>query len=170
MRTFTNHDSSPATRAPSTRSGPERVVATFNDYASAEKAVDMLSDRGFPVERTAIVGRDLEYVEQVTGRMTTAKAALNGAAGGAVVGFFVGWVFGLFNWFNPVIAAAWLALWGVLVGAVLGAILGAIGHALLGGRRDFASVGAMRARRFDLVVDESVADEAARLLAGSPRT
>ena len=71
-------------------------------------------------------------------------------------------------WFDPVIASAWLALWGVLIGAVLGAILGAIGHALLGGRRDFASVGAMRAQHFDLVVDEPVADEAARLLEGLP--
>jgi len=169
MRTsFINRDASPAMRARSTRSGPERVVATFDDYASAEKAVDMLSDRGFPVERTAIVGRDLQYVEHVTGRMTTAKAALNGAVSGAVVGLFVGWFFGLFNWFNPVIASAWLALWGVLIGAALGAIMGAIGHSVLGGRRDFASVGAVQAQHFDLVVEEPVADEAARLLQELP--
>jgi hypothetical protein len=34
-----------------------------------------------------------------------------------------------------------------------------------GGRRDFASVSGMRASRYDLQVDDEVADEAARLLA-----
>ena len=48
---------------------PERsrlAIATFRSYEEAERAVDYLSDHGFPVERSAIVGRDLEYVEQVT--------------------------------------------------------------------------------------------------------
>ena len=55
---------------------PHRTIATFDDYAEAQRAVDHLSDQGFPVERTAIVGHGLRYVEQVAGRITTGRAAL----------------------------------------------------------------------------------------------
>jgi hypothetical protein len=42
-------------------------------------------------------------------------------------------------------------------------------HALQGGRRDFDAVTTMVPSSFDVVVDEDVADEAARLLAdGAP--
>ena len=141
-----------------------RTVASYSSYAEAEHAVDFLSDRKFPVERTAIVGRDLEYIEQVTGRMSYGGAALRGAVTGALVGFLVGWLFGLFDWFDPIVSAFWLALDGLWFGAIVGALFGLLTHAMLRGRRDFASIGAMRANRYDLVVDDEVADEAARLL------
>jgi hypothetical protein len=35
---------------------------------------------------------------------------------------------------------------------------------MLGGRRDFASIGAMRANRYELLVDDEVATEAERLI------
>ena len=126
---------------------PSRTIATFGSYEEAERVVDFLSDHGFPVERTAIVGRDLEYVEQVTGRMTYARAALAGALNGAVIGVLIGWLFALFNWFDPVVSAFWLVVDGLWFGALVGALMGLVMHALSGGRRDF-----------------SVADEAARLL------
>jgi hypothetical protein len=47
-----------------------RTVASFDNYAEAEAAVDHLADRHFPVERIAIVGRDVQLVEQVRGRLT----------------------------------------------------------------------------------------------------
>ena len=143
----------------------QRTVASYSSYAEAERAVDFLSDRKFPVERTAIVGRDLEYVEQVTGRMRYGGAALRGALTGAMVGFLVGWLFGVFDWFDPIVSAFWLALDGLWFGAIVGALLGLLSHAMLRGRRDFASIAAMRANRYDLLVDDEVADEAARLLA-----
>ena len=52
-----------------------RRIATFDDYAEAERAVERLTAHGFPVERVAIVGRDLRSVEQITGRLTFASAA-----------------------------------------------------------------------------------------------
>ena len=55
---------------------PRRVIASFTRYEEAQELVDRLSDNGFPVDRVAIVGRDLQYVEQVTGRMTYGRAAL----------------------------------------------------------------------------------------------
>ena len=43
------------------------MIASYGDYAGAQRAIDYLSDKGFPVEHTAIVGSDLRLVEQVTG-------------------------------------------------------------------------------------------------------
>jgi len=57
---------------------PRRTIASFSKYSEAEAAVDKLSDAGFPVERSQIVGRDLKFVEQVTGRMGYGEAALRG--------------------------------------------------------------------------------------------
>ena len=150
-----------------TRAEPRRrtTVAVYDSYADAERAVDYLSDHDYPVERASIVGRDLRWVEQVTGRMTYGTAALRGALSGALVGLLVGWLFGVFDWFNPVVASGWLALDGLWFGAIVGALAGLLGHALSGGRRDFASVGAVKADRYEVQVDEEVAGEAGRLLA-----
>jgi hypothetical protein len=51
-------------------SRPRQMIASYSDYTSAERAVDWLSDQGFAVERSAIVGSGLRSVEQVRGRMT----------------------------------------------------------------------------------------------------
>jgi hypothetical protein len=67
-----------------------QVIATFENYADAERAVDYLSDQRFEVNRVAIVGRDLEYVEQVLGRLTYGGAAPCGAGSGALVGALQG--------------------------------------------------------------------------------
>jgi uncharacterized membrane protein len=149
---------------------PRRIVASFSTYREAEQAVDRLSDLEFPVERVTIVGRDLEFVEQVTGRMGYPQAALRGALTGAFVGFLVGWLFGVFDWTDPIVSAVWLALDGLWFGALVGALFGLLFHALLRGRRDFASFAAMKANRYDVLVDEQVADEAARLLGGKPQS
>jgi hypothetical protein len=56
------------------------TVARFEDYQAAQRAVDRLSDDGFPVEKLDIIGSDLRLVERVTGRLTRARAAAAGAA------------------------------------------------------------------------------------------
>ena len=141
-----------------------RRIATFDDYAEAERAVQQLTSHGFPVERVAIVGRDLRSVEQITGRLTFGSAAWRGALSGALPGALIGWVFGLLAWVNPLIGGLLLALYGLIFGAVLGAIAGMIAYAFQRGKRDFASVTLMQAQHFDLVVDDEVAADAARLL------
>ena len=72
------------------------TVATYGSYREAERAVDFLSDREFPVERAAIVGTGLKTVEQIAGRLTTGRAALLGAGQGAMIGLLFGLLFGLF--------------------------------------------------------------------------
>ncbi|MCW2675878.1 MAG: hypothetical protein JWR70_918 [Modestobacter sp.] len=142
-----------------------RTVASFATYEEAERAVDRLADLDFPVERVAILGQDLQTVEQVTGKLDYPRAAWRGAVSGAVPGVLLGWLFGVFNWVDPVIASVLLALYGLLIGAVIGAVIGVIIHAVQGGRRDFSSVTVMQPQRFEMVVDDEVADQAARLLA-----
>src|SRR4051794_27509342 len=53
-------------------------LGVYDDYAGAQKAVDYLSDNGFPVENCLIVGTDLKQMERVTGRLTTGRVALGG--------------------------------------------------------------------------------------------
>jgi hypothetical protein len=141
---------------------PKTTVATYGTYPEAERAVDFLSDRGFPVERVAIVGTGLETVEQVAGRLTTGGAALQGAGQGAMLGLLFGLLFGLF-FSGP--AFLGVVLYGVIAGALFGTILGAVVHAGQRGRRDFASVRGMRAARYEIQVDHEVSVRAKQLLA-----
>jgi uncharacterized membrane protein len=140
------------------------TIASFDDYADAQRAVDRLSDAGFPVERVSIVGNGLRYVEQVTGRMTTGRAALMGAAQGAALGALFGLVFGLIFTIDPNPALLLLILYGLVSGAIVGALLGAIAHAATGGTRDFASVAGMQVERYEVTVDDDLADRAAGIL------
>jgi hypothetical protein len=141
-----------------------RPVAAYDSYAEAQRAVDLLSDRGFPVEKVAIIGHGLRYVEQVTGRLTTGRAALLGALQGALLGAFFGLLMGLIFTYDPNPAVWLLLLYGLVVGALIGAALGAALHLATGGTRDFSSVPGMQAERYEIVVDEDVADRAAELL------
>jgi hypothetical protein len=154
------------TEAPPTSAEPgRRVVATFDRYEEAERAVDFLADNRFPVERVSIVGRGLHTVERVTGRMSYGEAALRGALNGAVTGALIGWLFWLFDWFAPIVAGGWLILDGLWFGALVGALVGVLAHAATAGRRDFASILQTEADRYELVVDEPVAADAEALLA-----
>jgi hypothetical protein len=143
---------------------PRRTVASYDNYRDAQRAVDYLSDREFPVERVAIVGHGLRYVEQVSGRMTTGRAALIGAGQGALLGVFFAALVTIFFAVDPDPAFALLLLYGLVTGALLGAALGAFAHALTRGERDFSSVAGMEADRYDVVVDEALADRAVELL------
>jgi hypothetical protein len=138
------------------------TVATYDTYPEAERAVDFLSDKGFPVQKVAIVGTGLKTVEQVAGRLTTGKAALLGAGQGAMLGLFFGLLFSLF-FEGPDFLG--VILYGLIVGTIFGAVLGAVGQAAQGGRRDFASVRGMEAEKYELQVEHDASAEAKRVLA-----
>jgi len=139
---------------------PVVAVATYPDYAQAQRAVDYLSDNKFPVEKTSIVGTDLRLVENVLGRLTTARAAGAGAASGAWFGLFIGLLLGIFsnsNWFAVIFVC-------LIIGAIWGAIFGAIAQAATGGRRDFTSRSSLTAGQYAVTVEADAADEARALL------
>jgi hypothetical protein len=155
--------STPAARPLDT--GARTTVATYDNYRDAERAVDFLSDKGFPVERAAIIGTGLKTVEQIAGRLTTGRAALAGAGQGAMLGLIFGLLFSLF-FEGPEFLG--VILYGVVLGTVFGTIFAAIGQAMQGGRRDFASVRGMQAERYEVQVDHEVSARAKQLLAEMP--
>ena len=112
------------------------------------------------------MGRNLEFVEQVTGRSGYGDAALRGAVTGAFTGLLIGWLFEIFDWFDPIVASGWLIVNSIWFGTIVGLVSGLIIHAMLGARRDFSSAPSMRAERYEVLVDESFADEARALLSG----
>jgi uncharacterized membrane protein len=143
-----------------------RTIASYRDYATAERVVDYLSDRGFAVERTAIVGKDLRSVEQVAGRMSTGRATLVGLGEGALIGTLFALLFGIF-FTGPGFGG--LLLYGIATGGLFGAMFGALGHVVVSdGKRDFVSDTRITAGRYEVQVDEGVADEAERLLGAMP--
>ncbi|AAZ55302.1 hypothetical protein Tfu_1264 [Thermobifida fusca YX] len=137
----------------------QRRIASYATYAEAQRLVDRMSDRGFPVEHVRIIGDGVRTVEQVTGRMTKVKAALAGAGTGAWLGLFVGLLFGLFAigpaWF-------WVILVSVAIGALWGAVFGFAAHWATRGQRDFSSVQSLQAERYDVYVNAMHAAQAER--------
>ncbi|MDE1674603.1 glycine zipper family protein [Nocardia gipuzkoensis] len=141
-----------------------QAIAAFDNHADADSAVDYLSDQHFTVDKLAIVGRDIELVEQVAGRYNYGWVALRGAAAGALFG----WIFGLLDWVQPLRAGLVLACYGLVFGAVVGALLGLLMYALQGGRRDFTSIQSLQPRHYEVLADVEVADEASACSPAGP--
>jgi hypothetical protein len=144
-------------RAPRTA---RRTIETDPSHREAERTFDWLSDQGFAVEHLAIVGTGLRYIEDVSGRLTTARSAAMGAAQGAMLGL----LFGLF--FTHAADFFGVVLYGLVAGPFWGATWRALLHYSQRGRRDFGSVARSVADRYEIQADHEVADEAVRLLEG----
>jgi hypothetical protein len=138
------------------------VLVSFDDYLDAQKAVDTLSDNGFPVQNTAIVGVDVRIVESVIGRLTWGKAAMSGMFSGAWFGVLIGLFVGLFSSTTgslfPMVGL------GLLYGAAFGIVWGLVSHALTGGKRDFVSRQQLQAARYDVLCEQAVIGEAKKIL------
>jgi hypothetical protein len=93
--------------------GARRTIATYPDYATAERVVDHRSDQGFAVERTANVGHDLRSVEQVEGRMAAGRAALVGLGDGSPIWTLLALLFAVF-FHDPDFGG--LLLYGIITG------------------------------------------------------
>ena len=137
------------------------TVARFDDYKDAQRAVDRLSDDGFPVEKLDLAGSDLRLVERVTGRLTKGRAAMAGAVSGLWAGLLIGVLLGLFT-----TGHAWLGVVPVAaaIGAAWGAVFGFGAHAATRGQRDFSSVRMLSASRYDLIARDGTADQARHML------
>jgi len=145
---------------------PGQVIATFADYSDAQRLVDHLADQKFPVQHVQIIGRGLHSVEQVIGRVTVLRAALSGLISGILLGVLFGALLGIFidttDWWKPLLV-------GAAFGAIWGAVTGALGHALTGGKRDFASLQSMKADRYEVHVSPEFAEQAISVAASLPR-
>jgi hypothetical protein len=141
-------------------------LAVYDDYAAAQKAVDFLSDNHFPVENCMIVGTELKSVERITGRLTTGKVAAGGALSGVWLGLFVGLIITLFSKSGTSAIATVLST--VLFGLVFGLVWALIGYSATRGQRDFSSVAAVVATRYEVLVEHKLLAQAQELLAKLP--
>ncbi|EWT00528.1 membrane protein [Intrasporangium oryzae NRRL B-24470] len=137
-------------------------LGVFEKYEEAQKAVDTLSDTGFPVENCLIVGTDLKQLERVTARLTWGRVALGGILSGLWLGLFVGLIFALFN---PPANAMSLLLSTALVGALFGLVWSLVGYAFTRGARDFSSVSQVVATRYEVFVEHKFAQQGRQILA-----
>jgi hypothetical protein len=145
--------------------GGLELIASYHDYRDAQHAVDQLADEHFPVERLRVIGEGLTFVEDVQRRRGYGGAATEGAIAGALIAGFIGLLFGLLNWFDPLISGLLLGLYGVVIGAAFGVLFALLAHWMTNGERDFSSVQSLRAERYELLGDAAIAAEARELLA-----
>ena len=141
-----------------------QVIGSYDTYLEAQRAVDFLSDKEFPVQHVSIVGSDLRMVENVLGRLTRGRAAVAGAASGAWFGLFVGVLLSVFA--DDGTNVLLLIVSAILYGAVFGAVFGFVGHAMSGGRRDFTSRSKIVASSYEIRCTWAEADRAREVLAG----
>lgn len=139
-------------------------LATYDDYAAAQKSVDFLADGQFPVQHLMIVGTDLKRIERITGRLTWSRVAIGGIVSGLWLGVFVGLVFWLFTSAEPLR----VILSTAAIGATFGLVSALVGHAATRGQRDFSSVTQVVATRYEILVEHKHAARARELLAGLP--
>ncbi|MEI2810259.1 MAG: general stress protein [Nocardioides sp.] len=139
-------------------------LAVYDDYESAQRTVDYLSDHEFPVQNCMIVGTELKKIERITGRLTTGKVAIGGLLSGLWFGVFVGLIFTLFTTGHTLA----ILLQTAVFGALFGLIWALVGYGLTRGPRDFSSVTAVVATRYEVLVEHKHAAKARELLAGLP--
>jgi len=149
-------------RIPRTPTPPQgETVARYDSYVRAQKAVDHLADKSFPVQMVTIVGTDLQMVERVIGRMSYPRAASGGFVSGAWFGLFVGLLLSLFS--EP--GGASLFLPAILIGGAFGLLFSVLTYSLTRGRRDFTSSSQIVASSYAVLCHAEKAHQARQLLA-----
>jgi len=141
------------------------VIGSYSSYDDARRVVEVLAKSAFPPRTITIVGHDVEFVEDVVGTNDYRTASVQGAVTGAFAGAAFGAVLAAFSLTNPLLSAAAVAAWGIVLGGVAGVMVGLVGTGLR--RRGKAAVPSVRrfeAETYDVVADETVADEAQRAL------
>lgn len=151
-----------AGRVPSTPTLPQgEQVASYGTYLEAQKAVDFLADKEFPVQLVTIVGTDLRMVERVTGRLSYPRVALAGLASGAWFGLFVGLLLMFFTVEGerpfPIFAA-------MAIGAAFGMLFSVVSYAFTRGKRDFTSSSQIVASSYAVLCHVEKAHQARNLL------
>jgi hypothetical protein len=135
-------------------------IGSYDTYEQAQRAVDFLADRDFPVQDITIVGVEPMLVERVAGRLSWGRVLGAAAASGAWFGLFVGILLSLFT-----VGGGWLAIAiGLLAGVGSSMIFAAISYASTKGKRDFVSQSQLVARRYDVLCQPRNAEAGRNLL------
>jgi len=137
-------------------------VADYERYVDAQKAVDRLSDEGFPLSGVTIVWSGLRHSEHVTGRRTVASAAASGLVTGAWFGAILGLLISAFATADESVVAMMLVY--AAVGAIAVASYEAVQHWARRGTRDFSTTGRLDAERYEVWVERATLVRAQELL------
>ncbi|MDR1354826.1 MAG: hypothetical protein LBJ43_00885 [Propionibacteriaceae bacterium] len=140
-----------------------RPVASYDNYADAERAVDYLADAEFPVETLTIVGAGLRSFEKVTGRLSWARVILSGVLSGVLWGLMLAVLFWLLL---PGKSMPYVFGLGTLAGVVYGTLANIVSYATTRGERDFTSVHSVAATRYEVLSDVTHAAQARAVLSG----
>jgi hypothetical protein len=140
-------------------------VGSYATYEEAQRAVDHLADRQFPVRDVTIVGVDLMLVERVIGRLTWGRVLLSGALTGAWFGLFVGFLLAFFSSGDAAANPLGPIVVGLVSGIVFGVVFTAASYGMSRGRRDFTSASQIVAGRYDVLCQPRNAEKARELLA-----
>lgn len=141
------------------------MVADFSNHTDASNYVDLLVKNDFPPQAIAIIGSDLRTVERLRGKLTYARVALGGAATGSWIGLLYGLLFGSASADTVSAAASTITEAGsimsaVFVGAGIGMLVNVLRFSLAKNRRQFISASSVIANRYDVVVPESLIEQA----------
>ena len=153
----------PQPETPASAGSDWESIAMYTRYEDAQRAVDHLADKRFPVESVRIIGSDVRLVEQVLGRLSWGRAAGGGAAAGAWLGLLFGLLLLILVSNIGVFEAL---LWGLFWGALFGATLALVSYAMTGGARDFISRRDLQPQHYDIQVRRQNAADAKQVLAG----
>lgn len=139
------------------------TVARYSRHEDAQSAVNLLGERGFPVQALSIVGTGLRQVEHVVAPLTYPRVALAGAAQGLFFGILMGLLMLMFSGDSPLSAFGTAVPLGVALWMIMAVVS-------FNRNRDanYSAVGTTVASTYDLVCDPREAAEARRLLAGGP--
>ena len=143
-----------------------QLLGTYNSYADAQRAVDYLSDKGFPVQNLAIVGTDLRSVERVTGRKDWGTVVNRGLSNGLSIGLLFGVMAMIF--YPPETNIYELAAIAIGAGVLISVVFALLGHVMTRGKRDFTSVTQTIATRYEVLCEHKVTGQARELLAQMP--
>jgi hypothetical protein len=122
-----------------------RAMGVFSTRVETERALDVLSDSGFPMDKISVIARDADRQVDIAGvdvQENVGNKADEGAATGAVTGGVVGGGAGLLvglgtlaiPGIGPILlaGAAATALATTLAGTAIGAAAGSVAGALIG--------------------------------------
>jgi len=150
-------------RPPRTPTLPQgETVAVYSTYLDAQKAVELLAEKQFPVTAVTIVGSDLRMVERVTGRLSYPRVASGGFLMGAWFGMFVGLLLTLFDTgstTSPLVPS-------ILLGGAFGLLMSVLTYAFTRGRRDFTTASQIVAASYTVLCAPEHAHKARNLLQG----
>ncbi len=139
------------------------AVATFATLGDVDEVLSAVTEEGFPIDRTTIVGTDLRFVEKVEGRMTLPRAAGYGVVTGAWLGALIASFAAIFS-AHSVGGGLSMLFGGILLGTVFGAVFGAVAFRVAGPRDGITGNPTLVAARYELRTTAELAGRLGALL------